>query len=389
MLWSAEALVRRPVLLYQAEWPLLGDGVCRQARRQAVALAQSGLRVGVVGIGYREDSAHPAAAKEIAAVRYNGAARTPVGIRQTVIHNPRYLRDLLTSRPGIGPKQSIVATWWERDRAHRDTVSVLRDCAELWVTCERNRTAFTSSGVPADRVHVVPYPLPDSHPAQAAPVPAGKRFYNIGKWEPRKNQAGLIGAFLHAYRPGEATLTIKTSAFGNFKHYPSPERALAQWKTAGSVRARGWTDAEIARHVDVITRSLEDREIDALHANNNIYVSASYGEALDIPALEAKNAGNRLVHVGFGGSEDYAEPDDVRVQWRIGPVDPHYNWEPGAQWAAYDAAALVEALAVASPRANRTDVLTLAGYRAAAVGQLMRDRIQAVFGVKVLKELSE
>ncbi len=382
--------VRRPVLLYQAEWPLLGDGVCRQARRQAVTLSQTGLRVGVVGIGYKEDSAHPVAAKEIAAVRYNGSARTPAGIRQTVIHNPKYLRDLLASRPGIGAKQSIVATWWERDRAHRDTVNVLRECAELWVTCERNRTAFITSGLPAERVHVVPYPLPDSHPAQSAPVPAGKRFYNIGKWEPRKNQAGLIGAFLHAYRPGEgATLTIKTGAFGNFKHYPSSEKALAQWRATGSVRARGWTDAEIARHVRVLTHSLEDREIDGLHAENNIYVSASYGEALDIPALEAKSAGNRLVHVGFGGSEDYAEPDDVGVRWRPGPVDPHYGWEPGAQWAAYDAQALVDALGAASPRADRTAVPTLAGYRAAAVGQLMRDRLQAVFGVQVLKELSE
>lgn len=389
MLWSALP-VRRPVLLYQAEWPLLGDGVCRQARRQAVTLAQAGLRVGVVGIGYKEESAHPAAAKEIAGLRYNGSARTPAAIRQTVIHNPKYLRDLLSSRSGIGPKQSIVATWWERDRAHRDTVSVLRDCAELWVTCERNRTAFATSGVPADRVRVVPYPLPDSHPAQAAPIPTGKRFYNIGKWEPRKNQAGLIGAFLHAYRPGDgATLTIKTSTFGTFKHYPGSEKALAQWSATGSVRARGWTEVEIARHVQVLTRSLEDREIDALHADNNIYVSASYGEALDIPALEAKSAGNRLVHVGFGGSEDYAEPGDVQVPWRLGPVDPHYGWEPGAQWATYDAQALVAALAAASPRSDRSDVPTLAGYRAAAVGQLMRDRIQAVFGVKVLQELSE
>lgn len=380
--------MRRSVLLYQAEWPVLGDGVCQQARRQAVALAATGLRVGLIGITYNEAAAHPGATEQVASVRYDGRSPTPFGIRQTVIHSAHYLRTLLASRGGIGPRQSVVATWWERDRAHRDIVDVLNGCAELWVTCERNRRYFIESGMPEARVHVVPYPLADTHPAQAVPVPEGKRFYNIGKWEPRKNQHGLIGAFLCAYRPGEgATLTVKTRPFEGAWSYPDHKNTLATWASDPQVKARGWTMREIGAHVCLLTEQLDDSAIAALHAENNIYVSASYGEALDIPALDAKHAGNRLVHVGFGGSEDYAEPTDVRVEWRLGHVDPGYHWEPGAQWARYEPAALTEALVRAEPRKDRLGVETLDTYRAEAVGALMRKRLEAVFGITRMREI--
>ena len=380
--------MRRSVVLYQAEWPLIGDGVCTQARRQVVALASTGLRVGLIGISYREASAHPAAQQEVASVRYDGRSPTPIGIRQTVIHNAHYLDGLLRSRRGLGPKQSVVATWWERDRAHPDIVSVLNRCAELWVACSRSRSAFIESGVPEARVHVVPYPLPEAHPAQASPVPEGKRFYNIGKWEPRKNQHGLIGAFLCAYRPGDnATLTVKTRHFSGFNGYPDCKQTLGIWAATDEVKARGWGPQEIAAHVRLLVEHVDDSAIAALHAENNIYVSASFGEGLDIPALEAKQAGNRLVHVGFGGSEDYAEATDIRLEWRLGPVDPSYRWEPGAQWAKYEHAALIEALAKAEPRENRENVTTLEAYRATNVGQLMRKRLEAVFGVAMRETL--
>lgn len=362
-------------LLYHAEWALLGDGVCRQARKQVHALAKAGIRVGLTTIRYSEADAPQSVRDEVRPYLVNGSRlHSPIAIRQTVIHDAGYLQNLVNSK-GVAARDSIVATWWERDRVDPQIIDVLRSCAELWVTCERNRMAFVGSGLPPDKVAVVPFPLTEQPRANTSPAP-GKRFYHIGKWEPRKAHHELIGAFLLEFAPTEdATLTIQTRGFGKWNGYPTIEASVAHWKRDRAVAARGWTDALIARAVRVSTNSRSDAEIRAMHEQNNIYVSASHGEALDIPALEAKLSGNRLVHVGFGGSEDYAEPEDPSVPWRPGPVHPGYRWEAGACWAVYEPAALRKALRQAEPRCSAEPVGTLVAYSAEAVGALMRERI--------------
>jgi len=369
-----------PVVLYQAEWSVLGDGVCRQGRRQAVALAKAGVRVTLKTINYPERDAPEAAQREVEAVRQAGSFPMPLAIRQTVIHDAGYLENLVKAH-GVSAADSIVATWWERDRVDGRIIQVLRRCAELWVTCERNRAAFVTSGMPADKVHVVRFPLaslPDTE--SPPPAPPGRRFYNIGKWEPRKNQHGLIGAFLGAFGPhDDARLLIKTRAFGGpWAGYPCIADSLRQWIHDRAIRARGWDERSIGAKVRVCTDNMPDAQIASLHTDHNIYVSAGHGEALDIPALEAKQQGNRLVHVGFGGSEDYSEPEDVRVPWTLGRVHPGYHWEPDAHWATYSPQALSAALLQAVPRSSREGVDTLAAYSDGAVAQQMRQRIMAL-----------
>jgi hypothetical protein len=229
----------------------------------------------------------------------------------------------------------------------------------------------------------MPYPYDPATCTIAAPrgtedVPRDRRFYHIGKWEPRKNQHQLLGAFLIAFSPkARASLTIKTSGFGStWTGYPTVEESVKFWLADERVKAKGWTEASLDRLVRIIDKKISDDDIHKMHEMNNIYVSSGLGEAWDIPAFEAKLAGNRLVYVGYGGPEDYATEEDVGIPHTMGPVHSQYDWEPEAQWAKVNTEDFAEALRQAKPPETRmTPPSYCQRFSYVAVGQKMHDAI--------------
>lgn len=272
---------------------------------------------------------------------------------------------------------TIVYSVWERDRIDPKIVRQLSRVGQCWVPCEQNRNALARSGVPAERVFVVPHPYePEAALCKLVrrkPKP-GKRFYSIGRWEPRKGYAELIEAFACAFHPGEATLTLKVN-LRNWPNYPSPEQAMLHALRAH--RSNGWTVESLARDVVILTDMLRDDQILKLHFNHNIYVSSSHGEAWNLGAFDAKVAGNVMVHVPYGGTSDFENLDtDVRVPHRIGPVHASYGWETGAEWATYTVEALAEALRqVQAPTAYVRPDRCEERFSMAAVGRRMRDLV--------------
>jgi glycosyltransferase involved in cell wall biosynthesis len=239
---------------------------------------------------------------------------------------------------------------WERDRIDPGIAVQLGRVAQCWVPCEQNRELLVQAGVEWDRVRVVPHPFDPASPlcrlTARRPVPT-RRYYTIGRWEARKGQHELLGAFLREFRPGEASLVVKYTG-GQWDGYPSPEQSVEHWLNGNRVHP-AWTAETFARHVQLIGDRLPADQILKLHFTNNIYVSAGHGEAWCLPAFDAKVAGNRLVHVSFGGTADFAGPGDVAVLWHLGPVHSSYKWEPGAMWAEYEPVELAAALRAADP----------------------------------------
>lgn len=330
-----------------------------------------------------------------------------IGVYQAVLTSGDSLVKLLLPGyarldPEYGEKvlrSSIVYTPWERDRVGAPLVSVLARVGQVWVQCARNRDAFVQSGVPAARVRIVPNAYDPTSavcriPTERPIPPSGRRYYIIAKDEPRKNIHGLLGAFLRAFRPmGSASLTIKTSPFGSFKDHPTLEQSVYQWLEDGVVRANGWSKATLPTRVRIDQRLLTDDQIAHLHAINNIYVSSGFAEGWDYPAFDARCAGNRLVYVGFGGPEEYADGDnDERIRWTEGPVHPGYGWEQEARWASYDVDELARALKAAEPPTRRAPPMGFERFQAPAVGELMRECVldlAAENNAAVLEKLHE
>ena len=344
-------------VLYQAEWETQWDGTAVAARLHARALAAQGIPVllksfsGVVvnAEGVPEPLfavGLPDAVKaEVGTLPETSIGTLAILLKHLVVRGqgaldgylmPRHVAHsdvmaLLALRKAVYDS-TITYTVWERDRIAPGIAQLLGRCGQAWVPCGQNAVALTRSGVPLDKVHVVPHPYEPTDPicrlTERKPI-TGRRFYSIGRWEPRKALHELVGAFMLAFRPGDdATLTIKTSP-GSWKGYPGPEESVAWWLK----RFDYWAADKLAAHVAIDQRRYPRSRILKLHFDHNIYVSPSHGEAWNLPAFESKLAGNLLVHLPFGGTADFGTAEDVPIAFEMEPVAAVYGWEPDAEWA--------------------------------------------------------
>lgn len=364
---------------YQASWREPADGMNKHAREQVKALAMTGLPVNLCSFGttsiFNEDLSEEA--KELEYLANVSFTSTAISIKQLVPATPQSMKSMLYPVGMLNYmselelerlwKSTIVYTSWERDRVHPEYVDLFRRMGQVWVPCKENKEAFVSSGLSPKRVKVIPYPFDPNNCKAAAPrkglIPlefgdseGPKRFYSIGKWEPRKNQHQMIGAFLLAFTPQDkASLFIKTSGFGIFwAGYPTCEQSVGHWLSHKDVQERGWTREHFNRLVKIVDRKLPEEDIRLLHEKNNIYISAGLGEAWDIPAFEAKLSGNRMVFVGYGGPSEYATWEDVKVKWdKKTLVHPGYLWEPDARWAQVSLDSFSKALRDVKPAGYR------------------------------------
>lgn len=384
---------------YQGEWREHADGLARAIREQSQALSMY-LPVSLAhvhsGRSFLTHDLHPDVAREVGYMPEVMFRLTAVAIRQIVFLSRDYLRSMIlppaariTSAEVADRvrKSTIVYTSWERDSVNDALIQELRSVGELWVPCEANYRAFVKSGLPEEMVRVVPHVYnPSTHLTTRIPwprgseiVPAGRRFYHIGKWEPRKGQHGLIGAFLQAFTPDDrVSLLIKTHGWGYWDDYPPPDESLEYWIEDELVKKNGWRPESVKRVLRIMTDRVSDAEIAQLHKENNIYVSAAHGEAWDVPAFDALCAGNSLVHVGYGGSEEYAHLVSefctvVEIDHRMGPVHEGYNWERDANWAEYDQEDLVHALRGAKAPVRRVHPPKFNRFSRVAVGRKMAD----------------
>jgi len=399
-------------VLFRADHETFADGMCRQARAHASVLAQQvplllasingkvrrpvfdedGTQIGVQTFSLAgDDMLEDEVFEEVGQLRRTSIRNYLAVMYHTVIRSAEQLRSLVLpeyTRAAIGAADRLLArtviyTPWERSTVSPEIIEAVMQVGQMWLQCSRNVDAFVSAGLPKEKVRLIPPAFDPSGPVAQIPktrtkVPSGKRFYNIGKWEPRKAQHELLGAFLMAFSPGDAaSLTMKVSYFGEWDGYPSHRETLGVWLSDRAVRARGWTPENVARQVAIYDKQFTDGQMTKLHELHNIYVSASHAEGWDYPAFDAKTAGNRLVHVGFGGSEDYCDVTDVRVPFSLGPVDPQYGWEPDAQWADYRREDLVRALSTVTPRQGVETVTDFAAhYGAPVIGRQMFDALR-------------
>ena len=394
-------------VMYRGEFETPWDGTAVAVRAHARALALTGIPVllrsytgsvtdehGVTRPAYSTDP-DPGVAREVGALELTTAEHYLPIIHHMVVANSDHLKRTVMPQGATGGtfeeqaelrrrvyESTVVYSVWERTSVDPAIVKTLSRVAECWVPCHANAAMLAASGVPREKIFVVPHPYDPADPIlklrRRNPDASWKKFYSIGRWEPRKGYVELVEAFLGAFTPKDnAILTIKYTG-GKWPSYETPEALIARLETSAHVRERGWTPEKIRERVKLIEGRFPRAAILELHYRNNIYVSSSHGEAWNLPAFEAALAGNNVCYVPSGGVEDYlGNGHSVVAPSGFEHVPRSYGWEPLAAWMSYEVRSLASALARSHPptaRHDRPDSIDLKRFTLEEVGGVMRAR---------------
>jgi len=259
---------------YQGSFEGEADGTARAVRLHARALAATGLPVMLQSLSYRfrgpdgsflaSEAMSERIKEEIFALRHASIGKFRLAIKHAVIFGPDYLRAWILPRSVMQERDpelamrvaaelyrsTVIYSVWERTTIDPAIVAILKRVAECWVPSEHNRALLRAHGI--TRVTVVPHPYEDTNPilrlTERAPIPE-RRFYAIGIWQPRKAYHELLGAFLRAFRPGEAVhLTIKYREF-KWPGYPDAYESVVHWLADAVVRDNGWRETNLRPHL--------------------------------------------------------------------------------------------------------------------------------------------
>jgi glycosyltransferase involved in cell wall biosynthesis len=177
----------------------------------------------------------------------------------------------------------------------------------LWVPSAFVRDMYVSSGVDADRVHVVPNGVdleayaPEG-PALDLGAPAGAtRFLFVGGAIGRKGIDVLLSAWREAFA-GRDDVALVVKDFGADGVYRGGDRTDLERLAAEDPR------------VTHLTRTLTDNEVAALYRAADVLVHPYRGEGFAMPVLEAMACGVPAI-VTAGGPTDEFCPEDAG--WRI------------------------------------------------------------------------
>ena len=275
---------------------------------------------------------------------------------------------------------NVLRTYWELSQAPREWRPLLDGVDELWVP-----DAFVGASFRPifDRTITIVPPCVDPEPPEPSTVrPFGLAqgvFYFIFSFDyfsfpQRKNPLGVIRAFRRAFPDNpQVGLIIKSTA--SAEHYP---------ELRNEMRVIAQDDSRIR----LIDEELTRREMLALLAAADCYVSLHRSEGFGLGMAEAMALGKPVIGTDYSGSTDFLREDtSYPVPYTLTPVRPHeYLHTEGQVWAEPDEAACAEAMTrvvgnpaeVAAKTAAARRFVT-GHYGPDAVAGLVADRLTAIF----------
>ena len=253
------------------------------------------------------------------------------------------------------PRMILFSVWEQTPRGSWKTAPMavyLRKFAAHIVPCQMNKEVLLHAGVKEEKIHVIHHPF-DNHEASA--LQARQRhigpmdhvlFYSIGKWEPRKDPMTVLRAFLRASSAiGEGNLgklsrghlTFYTSDWWQQAGYPRVDEALP-----AACQQLGY-DLERAKALVTFVTKPQPSMV-PVHQGNDVFVTASCGEAWGMPAFDAVVKGNLTLAPKWGGFAEYL-PDAGALPFTLEEAHPAYHMGFGREkgmWARVDEAALTK-----------------------------------------------
>lgn len=331
------------------------------------------------------DLINPESLAEIGGVERIYQKGSPFGfyLFSTTLGGPQFITTPLNMLLNY-PSPRAFYTMFERCHVIQETAEQLKLLDGVWVLCSKNADELRDKGVSKTTViHPCyrdddPVRLKRRYHTRAADEPL--RVYWIGRNEPRKAMDNVVRAFLRAFRPGEATLTLKMSPIKWRGDVLSAEEVLVdELRNTTSY----WTGQDAQRAIRVVDGRLTREEMAQLHADHHVYLSTSRGEGWDLPAFEAKLVGNRVISTDSGGPRDFihAHEGDHLIE-TTGEIlaHPRYWWGEGATYIDYDLDEIVAALrSVYMTEQPPLTLDNLEKFRQKSIGQQIKSWVEEIW----------
>lgn len=159
-------------------------------------------------------------------------------------------------------------------------------------------------------------------------------FYTIGELTRRKNVEAVLRAFHTEFSPNEPVqLFVKTTPAGLGDN---PQQLINELVNKVKVGLKLYSDIGRYKREFIVPSYASDEEINSIHQSCNCYVTASHGEAFNIPLAEAMVAGSIVVAPNHSGMEYITEKNAfVAKSYEstcFGAVDTISDLYTGHEW---------------------------------------------------------
>ena len=201
----------------------------------------------------------------------------------------------------------VIMQPWEYGSLPRDWINpIVREVDEVWAYTRYVRDCYVESGVPAERVHVVPLGVDTQrfHP-QAVPLALATKkpfkFLFVGGTIVRKGIDVLLKAYRREFSANDPVcLVIKDMGGGSFYRGQTAQAAIAEHQAD-----------LLAPEIEYIDRNLTADELVGLYAACQSLVHPYRGEGFGLPIAEAMACELPVIVTGAGAAMDYCNQDNA------------------------------------------------------------------------------
>ncbi|MGE3808368.1 MAG: glycosyltransferase, partial [Gemmataceae bacterium] len=170
---------------------------------------------------------------------------------------------------------------------------------EVWVPSRSVLEGYVRSGVPAERVQVIPFGVGPAFSSATAPLPLPTtrkfKFLFVGGTIFRKGIDVLLEAFVRAFTSDDdVCLVIKDTCGQSFYQGQTAEQQVARYQSLPG-----------AAEVHYLNRELSDEEMPGLYTACDCLVQPYRGEGFGLPIAEAMACGLPVIVTGHGAALDF------------------------------------------------------------------------------------
>ncbi|MCX7909719.1 MAG: glycosyltransferase [Ignavibacteria bacterium] len=203
------------------------------------------------------------------------------------------------AEPPKGAKWVIIQPW-EYSTLPKRFVDIFLQADELWVPSNFTRQAFINSGIPFNKVQVVPNGI---DPALFQPngkiyqLPTNKKlkFLYVGGTTYRKGFDILLQSYVNTFTSkDDVVLVVKDMGTESFYRGQTAEELIKKVKETPN-----------APEIIYIKDYLTEETIASLYRACDVFISPFRGEGFSLPTLEAMACGLPVVVTEGGATEDY------------------------------------------------------------------------------------